>query len=76
VLPYPDEDEEEELNGHPPQPDPEEQRRLAAKSTMEDFTQTDRATFPRRCSVSCGDGAPSIRDLGHVPRARGRSLSS
>jgi len=40
VLPYPDEDEEvEELNGHPPQPDPEEQRRLAAKSTMEDFTR-------------------------------------
>jgi preprotein translocase subunit SecA len=38
-LPYPDEDEEEEDQEDPPRPDPTEQQRLAAKSSMEDFTR-------------------------------------
>jgi preprotein translocase subunit SecA len=36
VLPFPEEDEEEE---EAPRPDPSEQQRLAAKSSMEDFTR-------------------------------------
>ncbi|MCU1237884.1 MAG: protein translocase subunit secA [Candidatus Solibacter sp.] len=41
VGPYPDEDEEEEdgVEEEAPRPDPTEQQRLAAKSTMEDFTR-------------------------------------
>ncbi len=39
VLPFPDEDEEEEAGDDAPAPDPTEQQRLAAKSTMEDFTR-------------------------------------
>jgi preprotein translocase subunit SecA len=42
VLPFPDEDEEEgeqEVEEEAPRPDPTEQQRLAAKSTMEDFTR-------------------------------------
>jgi preprotein translocase subunit SecA len=38
VLPYPDEDEEEPGEEAPP-PDPNEQRRLAAQSSLEDFTR-------------------------------------
>jgi preprotein translocase subunit SecA len=37
--PYPEEDEEEEPEVEAPRPDPSEQQRLAAKSTMEDFTR-------------------------------------
>ena len=39
VLPFPDEDEEEESEEAPPRPDPTEQARQAAKSTMEEFTR-------------------------------------
>jgi preprotein translocase subunit SecA len=39
VLPFPDEDEEEAGEEAAPRPDPNEQQRLAAKSTMEDFTR-------------------------------------
>jgi preprotein translocase subunit SecA len=39
VLPYPDEDEEEEQAEEAPAPDPNEQRRLAAQSSLEDFTR-------------------------------------
>ncbi len=40
VLPFPtEEEEEEETNGQPAAPDPSEQQRIAAKSTMEDFTR-------------------------------------
>ncbi len=39
VLPFPDEDEEEEGEEEAPAPDPTEQQRLAAKSSMEDFTR-------------------------------------
>jgi preprotein translocase subunit SecA len=39
VLPFPDEDEEEAAEEEAPKPDPSEQQRLAAKSTMEDFTR-------------------------------------
>src|ERR1019366_2977938 len=40
VLPFPDEDEEEEAGQEEaPRPDPNEQQRLQAKSTMEDFTR-------------------------------------
>jgi len=41
VLPYPDEEEEgdEESAEEEVRPDPTEQQRLAAKSTMEDFTR-------------------------------------
>jgi preprotein translocase subunit SecA len=39
VLPFPDEDEEEAGEEEAPRPDPNEQQRLAAKSTMEDFTR-------------------------------------
>jgi preprotein translocase subunit SecA len=39
VLPFPDEDEEEEGEPEAPRPDPNEQQRLAAKATMEDFTR-------------------------------------
>jgi preprotein translocase subunit SecA len=38
VLPFPGEDEEEEQE-EAPRPDPSEQQRLAAKSSMEDFTR-------------------------------------
>jgi preprotein translocase subunit SecA len=38
VLPYPDEDEEEQAE-EAPAPDPNEQRRLAAQSSLEDFTR-------------------------------------
>src|SRR4051794_272193 len=39
-MPYPDEEEEEESeNGQPERPDPSEQQRQAAKSSMEDFTR-------------------------------------
>jgi preprotein translocase subunit SecA len=39
VLPFPEEDEEEAGEEEAPRPDPNEQQRLAAKSTMEDFTR-------------------------------------
>jgi preprotein translocase subunit SecA len=40
VMPFPsEEEEEEETNGQPAAPDPSEQQRIAAKSTMEDFTR-------------------------------------
>ena len=39
VLPFPDEDEEAAAEEEAPKPDPSEQQRLAAKSTMEDFTR-------------------------------------
>ncbi len=39
VLPFPEEDEEEADEEEAPRPDPTEQQRLAAKSTMEDFTR-------------------------------------
>ena len=39
VMPFPEEEEEEEVNGQPARPDPTEQARLAAKSSMEDFTR-------------------------------------
>ncbi len=39
VLPYPDEDEEEEQEEETPAPDPNEQRRLAAQTSLEDFTR-------------------------------------
>jgi preprotein translocase subunit SecA len=39
VLPYPDEDEEEEQAEEAPAPDPNEQRRLAAQTSLEDFTR-------------------------------------
>ncbi|MBS1859842.1 MAG: preprotein translocase subunit SecA [Acidobacteria bacterium] len=39
VLPFPEEEEEEEGDGQPAAPDPSEQQRIAAKSTMEDFTR-------------------------------------
>ena len=39
VLPFPDEDEEAAAGEEAPKPDPSEQQRLAAKSTMEDFTR-------------------------------------
>ena len=39
VLPFPEEEEEEGVQEEPPRPDPTEQQRLAAKSTMEDFTR-------------------------------------
>ncbi|HXB70403.1 MAG TPA: preprotein translocase subunit SecA [Candidatus Acidoferrales bacterium] len=39
VMPFPDEEEEEAENGQPARPDPTEQARLAAKSSMEDFTR-------------------------------------
>ena len=38
VLPYPDEEEEEQAE-EAPAPDPNEQRRLAAQSSLEDFTR-------------------------------------
>jgi preprotein translocase subunit SecA len=37
-MPYPDE-EEEDVDAQPARPDPSEQQRQAAKSTMEDFTR-------------------------------------
>jgi preprotein translocase subunit SecA len=40
ILPYPDEEEEEEEAEEAPEPDPNERRRLAAQSTLEDFTRT------------------------------------
>ncbi len=39
VLPFPEEDEEEEGEAAPERPDPSEQARQAAKSTMEEFTR-------------------------------------
>lgn len=42
VLPFPEEEaeaEEEETNGQPPASGPSEQQRIAAKTTMEDFTR-------------------------------------
>jgi preprotein translocase subunit SecA len=39
VLPFPEEEEEEETDGQPAAPDPSEQQRIAAKTTMEDFTR-------------------------------------
>jgi preprotein translocase subunit SecA len=39
VLPFPDEDAEEEAEEEPERPDPTEQQRIAAKSSMEDFTR-------------------------------------
>jgi preprotein translocase subunit SecA len=39
VLPFPEEEEEESVEEEAPRPDPTEQQRLAAKSTMEDFTR-------------------------------------
>ncbi|HXA49443.1 MAG TPA: preprotein translocase subunit SecA [Candidatus Acidoferrum sp.] len=39
VLPFPEEEEEEETDGEPAAPDPSEQQRIAAKTTMEDFTR-------------------------------------
>jgi preprotein translocase subunit SecA len=39
VLPFPDEDEEAEAEEQPARPDPTEQQRVAAKTTMEDFTR-------------------------------------
>jgi preprotein translocase subunit SecA len=39
VMPFPEEEEEEAQNGQPPRPDPTEQARLAAKTSMEDFTR-------------------------------------
>ena len=40
VLPFPeDEEEEEETDGQPSAPDATEQQRIAAKTTMEDFTR-------------------------------------
>src|SRR5205085_3008540 len=40
-MPYPDEEDEDEevQNGQPERPDPSEQQRQAAKSTIEDFTR-------------------------------------
>jgi preprotein translocase subunit SecA len=38
VMPFPDEDEEV-ADGEPPQVDPSEQQRIAAKTTIEDFTR-------------------------------------
>jgi preprotein translocase subunit SecA len=39
VLPFPEEEEEEDAEQEAPRPDASEQQRLAAKSTMEDFTR-------------------------------------
>jgi preprotein translocase subunit SecA len=39
VLPFPQEEEEEEVDNQPAAPDPTEQQRIAAKTTMEDFTR-------------------------------------
>jgi preprotein translocase subunit SecA len=39
VMPFPDEDEEAEAEEQPARPDPTEQQRVAAKTTMEDFTR-------------------------------------
>jgi preprotein translocase subunit SecA len=39
VLPFPEEEEEEEVDNQPAAPDPSEQQRIAAKTTMEDFTR-------------------------------------
>ena len=39
VLPFPEEEEEDDAVQEAPRPDPNEQQRLAAKSTMEDFTR-------------------------------------
>jgi preprotein translocase subunit SecA len=39
VMPFPEDEEEEAENGQPARPDPTEQARLAAKTSMEDFTR-------------------------------------
>jgi preprotein translocase subunit SecA len=39
VLPFPQEEEEEEVDNQPAAPDATEQQRIAAKTTMEDFTR-------------------------------------
>ena len=39
VMPFPEEEEFDETNGEPAEPDPTEQQRIAAKTSMEDFTR-------------------------------------
>jgi len=65
VLPFPTE-EEEEIEEEPSKPEPNEQQRLAAKQTMEDFTRNIQRKKEKELadlSFGGGDGSTSARPV-------------